>query len=55
MPQPTPLSPQLERQLPADDIIIPRDVTRADYQRLIEIRGERPAPRLTHVEGAWSP
>ena len=35
-----------------DDIIVLRDVTWADYQRLLEIRGERPVPRLTYLEGA---
>jgi Uma2 family endonuclease len=34
-----------------DDVIVLRGVTWADYQRLLEIRGERPAPRLTYVEG----
>jgi Uma2 family endonuclease len=52
MSQPAPLSPELERQLPADDIIVLRDVTWADYQRLLEIRGDRPVPRLTYLEGA---
>jgi Uma2 family endonuclease len=52
MSQPAPLSPALERQLPADDIIVLRDVTWADYQRLLQIRGERPVPRLTYLEGA---
>src|SRR5439155_14101737 len=33
-----------------DDVIVLRDVTWADYQRLLEIRGERPAPRLTYVQ-----
>lgn len=40
------------RPLPADDIIVLRDATWADYQRLLEIRGERPVPRLTYLEGA---
>jgi Uma2 family endonuclease len=52
MSQPAPLTPALERQLPADDIIVLRDVTWADYQRLLEIRGDRPVPRLTYLEGA---
>jgi Uma2 family endonuclease len=52
MSQPAPLTPDLARQLPADDIIVLRDVTWADYQRLLEIRGDRPVPRLTYLEGA---
>ncbi|HSC29319.1 MAG TPA: Uma2 family endonuclease [Vicinamibacterales bacterium] len=52
MSQPAPLTPDLERQPPADDIIVLRDVTWADYQRLLEIRGDRPVPRLTYLEGA---
>jgi Uma2 family endonuclease len=39
------------RLAPLDDVIVLRDVTWADYQRLLEIRGDRPAPRLTYVEG----
>jgi Uma2 family endonuclease len=37
--------------LAGDDIIVLRDVTWADYQRLLEIRGERAVPRLTYLEG----
>ena len=40
-----------DRPAPVDDVIVLRDVTWAYYQRLLEIRGERPAPRLTYVEG----
>ena len=40
-----------ERRLPADDVIVLRDVTWADYQRLLEIRGDRSVPRLTYLEG----
>jgi len=40
-----------DRLAPLDDVIVLRGVTWADYQRLLEIRGERPAPRLTYVEG----
>lgn len=36
---------------PADDIVVLRDATWGDYQRLLEIRGERPVPRLTYLEG----
>jgi Uma2 family endonuclease len=51
MSQPAPVSPHAERQLPADDIIVLENVTWADYQRLLEIRGERPVPRLTYLKG----
>lgn len=44
-------SPAAPAPLPADDIIVLQDVTWADYQRLLEIRGERPVPRLTYVKG----
>lgn len=35
----------------ADNIIVLEDVRWADYQRLLEIRGDRPVPRLTYLEG----
>lgn len=38
-------------QQQADHVIVLRNVTWADYQRLLEIRGERPVPRLTYLEG----
>jgi Uma2 family endonuclease len=50
MSNPAPMS-RVDRPVPVDDMIVLRDVTWADYQRLLEIRGERPAPRLTYVEG----
>jgi len=37
--------------VPADAIIVLENVTWADYQRLLEIRGERAVPRLTYVKG----
>ncbi|MPY91033.1 MAG: Uma2 family endonuclease [Luteitalea sp.] len=40
-----------EPELPADDIVVFRNVTWADYQRFLEIRGERSVPRLTYLEG----
>lgn len=49
MSEPTPAAVV---QLPADDIIVLRDATWADYQRIQEIRGDRPVPRLTYLEGA---
>jgi len=51
MSQPTVVSPKVERPLPADDVIVLDNVTWADYQRLLEIRGERAVPRLTYREG----
>jgi Uma2 family endonuclease len=36
----------------ADNIIVLDGVTWADFQRILEIRGERPVPRLTYLEGA---
>lgn len=38
-------------QQQADNVIVLRNVTWADYQRLLEIRGERSVPRLTYLEG----
>jgi Uma2 family endonuclease len=40
-----------ELQLPSDDIVVLRDTTWADYQRLLEIRGDSSVPRLTYLEG----
>jgi len=37
--------------LPADDIILLRNATWADYQRLLEIRGDSAVPRLTYADG----
>jgi Uma2 family endonuclease len=34
-----------------DDIVVLRPATWADYQRCLEIRGERAVPRLTYLEG----
>ncbi len=34
-----------------DDIIVLRAATWADYQRCLEMRGERAVPRLTYLEG----
>jgi Uma2 family endonuclease len=33
------------------DLIVLRGVTWADYQRLLEVRGERSVPRFTYLEG----
>jgi len=40
-----------QAKVPADDIIVLQGATWADYQRLLEIRGERPVPRFTYLEG----
>lgn len=38
---------------PADDrIVILRAATWSDYQRLLELRGDRPVPRLAYLKGA---
>src|SRR5215470_6376523 len=42
------VAPKIDRR---DDVIVLRDVKWADYQRLLEIRGEGPVPRLTYLEG----
>jgi Uma2 family endonuclease len=34
-----------------DHVVVLRGATRADYQRLLELRGERAVPRLTYLEG----
>src|SRR5262249_43327180 len=43
--------PGADLQIPSDDIIVLRDATWADYQRLLEIRGERSVPHFTYLEG----
>jgi Uma2 family endonuclease len=40
-----------QAKAPTDDIIVLEGATWADYQRLLEIRGERPVPRFTYLEG----
>jgi Uma2 family endonuclease len=51
MSQPASTSSHLTLQQPSDHIIVLDNVTWADYQRLLEIRGERAVPRLTYLEG----
>ena len=51
MSRPDVAIPGTEAQLPSDDIVVLRDVTLGDYQRPLEIRGERMMPRLTCLEG----
>jgi Uma2 family endonuclease len=51
MSEPTAALPSASPPLPADDIIVLEHVTWGDYQRLLEIRGERSVPRLTYLKG----
>jgi Uma2 family endonuclease len=51
MAQPVAVAEPLPAQLAPDNIVILQNVTWADYQRLLEIRGERSVPRLTYLEG----
>jgi len=37
--------------LPADNIILLENVTWADFRRILQMRGDRPVPRLTYLEG----
>jgi Uma2 family endonuclease len=37
--------------MPHDHIVVLEGVTWADYQRHLEIRGERPVPRFTYLQG----
>jgi Uma2 family endonuclease len=39
------------RDVASDDIIVLRGATWADFQRLLELRGERPVPRLSYLAG----
>jgi Uma2 family endonuclease len=48
----TPHTDALEPTRGHDHIIVLRGATWADYQRLLELRGERRHPRLTYLEGA---
>lgn len=43
--------PAVIAHAPEDRIIVLQNATWADYQRMLEIRGERPVPRLTYLEG----
>lgn len=52
MSERTTASPSRDFGRHRDHIIVLRDATWADFQRLIEIRGERPVPRLAYLEGA---
>lgn len=51
MAQPaTSMVPSVEPEY--DDVVLIRGASWADYQRLLEIRGERAVPRLAYLEGA---
>jgi Uma2 family endonuclease len=41
-----------ERRAAEDDVVVLRDATWADYQRLLELRGDRSVPRLSFLQGA---
>lgn len=41
-----------EERVAEDDIVVLRDATWSDYQRLLELRAERSVPRLSFLEGA---
>jgi Uma2 family endonuclease len=49
-PSPHP-SPEPVAVRPSDQIVVLTGAGWADYQRLLEIRGERAVPRLTYLEG----
>ena len=38
-------------ELAADDIVVLRGASWADYQRLLEVRADAAVPRLTYLEG----
>jgi Uma2 family endonuclease len=51
MSQPARLSPDVAEPLPADDIVKLSGATWADFQRVLEMRGERAVPRVAYLEG----
>lgn len=51
MSRPAPLVAKAEPPPPADDIVVLRNATWADFQRMLEIRGDHPVPRLSYLEG----
>ena len=51
MMQAAAVAPRLEPRLSFDHVVQLRNVTWADYQRFLEIRGEHSVPRLTFIEG----
>jgi Uma2 family endonuclease len=46
-----PLTDEGTRDIASDDIIVLRGATWADYQRLLELRGERAVPRMSYLAG----
>jgi len=46
-----PIADAETRDVASDDIIVLRGATWADFQRLLELRGERPVPRLSYLAG----
>ena len=44
-------SPRLDDAQVEDHRLVLRDVTWADYQRVLELRGARPVPKLAYLEG----
>lgn len=52
MSQPARLPQYSTEPLPADDIIVLTEATWADFQRVLEMRGDRPVPRVAYLEGA---
>lgn len=47
----SPIASEEPRDVVSDDIIVLRGGTWADFQRLLELRGERPIPRLSYLAG----
>ena len=45
------LAPDRDDRRHEDHFVVLHDVTWADYQRLVEVRGDRSAPRITYLEG----
>jgi Uma2 family endonuclease len=43
--------PNAASSVAADQIVVLRNVTWADYQHQLELRGERPVPRVAYLEG----
>jgi Uma2 family endonuclease len=51
MAQPLALPDERTLEMGGENIVVLRGVTWADYQRLLEIRGDRAVPRFTYLEG----
>lgn len=50
-PAPTAAPSEAARVVDHDHIVVLEGVTWADFQRVLEIRGDRPVPRLTYLQG----